>query len=326
MKRSEDLTGMKFGLLTVIELDHRKNGHAYYKCKCECGNECVVYSYSLKKGNTKSCGCLKREPADLTGQKFGKLTAIEKVNNEGYWKWQCECGKQKIIKADSVKSGRTRSCGCLRLEDLTGQKFGKLTAIERVNNEGYWKWQCECGKQKIIKADSVKSGRTRSCGCLNGKNQLVIPEGSKYGKLTVIKKVGRNKHNYIMYECKCDCGNTVIVKGSSLHGGTTQSCGCVATEHIKKMQPIAANIGRYAGTKIGIISNNKLNSNNTSGIKGVYYVKSRNKWNASIGFRGKTIHLGQFKNKEDAIEARKKAELKYFKPLIEEYNEIKGDS
>ena len=273
MKRSEDLTGMKFGLLTVIELDHRKNGHAYYKCKCECGNECVVYSYSLKKGNTKSCGCLKREPADLTGQKFGKLTAIEKVNNEGYWKWQCECGKQKIIKADSVKSGRTRSCGCL-----------------------------------------------------NGKNQLVIPEGSKYGKLTVIKKVGRNKHNYIMYECKCDCGNTVIVKGSSLHGGTTQSCGCVATEHIKKMQPIAANIGRYAGTKIGIISNNKLNSNNTSGIKGVYYVKSRNKWNASIGFRGKTIHLGQFKNKEDAIEARKKAELKYFKPLIEEYNEIKGDS
>lgn len=279
MKQLEDLTGMKFGLLTVIELDHRENGHSYYKCKCECGNECIIYSYSLKNGNTRSCGCLrKKESEDLTGKKFGMLTAIEKVKSND----------------DSHKS--------------------------------YWKWQCECGNQKIIRADSVKSGYVKSCGCLNKKNQLDIPEGSRYGKLTVIKKVGQNKQNYIMYKCKCDCGNTVIVKGSSLYRGATQSCGCIATERIKKMQPIAKDVGRYAGTKIGIISNNKLNRNNTSGTKGVYYIKQRDKWRAVIGFRGKTIHLGEFKNKEEAIEARKKAELKYFKPIIEEYNEIKGNN
>ena len=65
MRRLEDLTGQVFGRLTVIGLDHRKNGHAYYKCKCECGNECVVYSYNLKNGNTKSCGCFKIEDLSL---------------------------------------------------------------------------------------------------------------------------------------------------------------------------------------------------------------------------------------------------------------------
>ena len=209
--------------------------------------------------------------------------------------------------------------------DLTGMKYGKLTAIEKIevkSSKKYWKWKCECGNEKIIRADLVKGGYVKSCGCLWGKSKkkpLIILEGSKYGKLTVIKQAGRNKQNYIMYECKCECGNTVTVTGSRLHRGKAKSCGCISTEIIKKLQPVAKDTGRYLGTKIGIISSDKQNSNNTSGIKGVYYIKDRRKWRASIGFRGKTIYLGQFENKEDAIKARKEAEKIYFQPIIEEY-------
>ena len=54
--------------------------------------------------------------------------------------------------------------------DLTGQKFGKLTAIKRAqsrNGKTYWLCQCECGNQKEIQTGHLTSGVTQSCGCLN---------------------------------------------------------------------------------------------------------------------------------------------------------------
>lgn len=63
MAEREDLKGRVFEKLTVIEFDHvENNGNIRWKCKCECGNETVVAASSLKKGNTKSCGCLRKNP------------------------------------------------------------------------------------------------------------------------------------------------------------------------------------------------------------------------------------------------------------------------
>jgi len=56
---------------------------------------------------------------DLTNQKFGKLTVLQKskiVNNKQFWLCQCECGNKKEIDVYKLKSQHTRSCGCLRLE------------------------------------------------------------------------------------------------------------------------------------------------------------------------------------------------------------------
>lgn len=71
MKKIIDITGQKFGRLTVIKLNHLKemynnkglkNGHkTYWLCKCECGNITVVRKDLLLNGSTKSCGCLKKE-------------------------------------------------------------------------------------------------------------------------------------------------------------------------------------------------------------------------------------------------------------------------
>jgi hypothetical protein len=61
MSAREDLTGQKFGRLTVTNCEQRINGKTKHLCKCDCGNEVYVEKRSLKGGNTSSCGCLHRE-------------------------------------------------------------------------------------------------------------------------------------------------------------------------------------------------------------------------------------------------------------------------
>lgn len=130
MAKAIDLTGQKFGKLTVIERDleynkkhSNKNGYAFWLCKCDCGNFTSVAGPHLREGSTKSCGCLKKEIdkqkyKDLKNQRFGKLTALTplKGNKEGRKQWlcECDCGNVVIIPSNSLLSGNTKSCGCLK--------------------------------------------------------------------------------------------------------------------------------------------------------------------------------------------------------------------
>ncbi len=60
-KRKLDITGMRFRSLVALERVSTKSKKAYWKCKCDCGNESFVYLGHLRSGNTKSCGCLHRK-------------------------------------------------------------------------------------------------------------------------------------------------------------------------------------------------------------------------------------------------------------------------
>ena len=61
-KLKQDLTGLRFGRLTVIERgENSLDNKPRWKCRCDCGNECLIYGSSLTSANTKSCGCLRRE-------------------------------------------------------------------------------------------------------------------------------------------------------------------------------------------------------------------------------------------------------------------------
>ena len=191
-----DLTGQKFGKLTVIEKSDKKtvSGRAHWLCLCECGNKVIVNSNHLRSGSIKSCGCLHKHPnnfIDLTGQKFGKLTVIERdmqYRDKGvYWKCICECGNEKTILGKTLRSGATKSCGCLRrivpskvnTKNLIGQKFGKLTVIEKTEksscNGVIWKCICECGNMCEAPTGTLKSGDKQSCGCIGksrGENKI----------------------------------------------------------------------------------------------------------------------------------------------------------
>ena len=61
MAKRINLTGNKYGRLTVLNYDFYKNGRTYWKCLCECGNEKSYWAADLKRGMTKSCGCYKTE-------------------------------------------------------------------------------------------------------------------------------------------------------------------------------------------------------------------------------------------------------------------------
>jgi hypothetical protein len=60
-RKTPDLTDMRFGRLTALARDYSKSGHAFWRCRCDCGKDAIVASVSLRNGNTRSCGCLQRE-------------------------------------------------------------------------------------------------------------------------------------------------------------------------------------------------------------------------------------------------------------------------
>lgn len=126
----------------------------------------------------------------------------------------------------------------MRLKNLTGQKFGRLTVLSRdgIGISGHIRWlcQCDCGKTKAVLGSSLKSGNTKSCGCSTGRYVEEIP-GTRYGRLIVLNR-GGNKSSKdgtlrgATWVCRCDCGNEVTVAGHSLRTGNTESCGCLRSD------------------------------------------------------------------------------------------------
>jgi len=131
--------------------------------------------------------------------------------------------------------------------DLTGEKFGRLTVVsfDSINKNGtpVWNCLCECGNKSKVTRSHLRSGSTKSCGCLarelSAKRQLKDFSGRKFGRLTVINRHSNSSANKSMWLCKCDCGATSIVSGSNLISGSTKSCGCIV-----KGRKISHGLGR----------------------------------------------------------------------------------
>lgn len=122
-------------------------------------------------------------------------------------------------------------------KDLTGKRFGRLTVVCRAENKWNktnWHCKCDCGNEKDVLAINLERGLTQSCGCLHkesvskmGKSNLADLTNKKYGMLTVLKRAD-NHGSQTYWECKCDCGNVVIVKACRLKNGSKTNCGCIA--------------------------------------------------------------------------------------------------
>lgn len=120
----KDLTGRRFGRLVCIEPDPtEKNPRGVvWRCRCDCGNDCLAVSSQLLKGYKKSCGCLSHPPLkDLVGKRFGRLTVLAyegKRNGMHRWRCRCDCGRETVVGQTLLQSGKTKSCGCLRKEQI----------------------------------------------------------------------------------------------------------------------------------------------------------------------------------------------------------------
>lgn len=181
MSKKIDLTNLKFGKWTVLQESDKRDaaGGIMWTCQCDCGTIRDISGSSLRKGKSTCCGCEKQNQSnELIGQKFGKLTVLEKLqerskNGSILWKCLCDCGNECIRSTVELhKKDRVQNCGCynktVQLDlSIIGKKYGKLTVLEYDNKTCKWKCQCDCGNITYVRKDSLLSGNTSSCGCIN---------------------------------------------------------------------------------------------------------------------------------------------------------------
>ena len=156
----------------------------------------------------------------IIGQRFGRLSVTEYVVGTkricARAVCQCDCGVIKIASVQDLKSGHTRSCGCLRVELLKSCKERNI----------------KCGK---IRTEAAK------------KNII----GQRFGRLLVTDYMpGAGKISRTLV-CKCDCGNTTIVNPGDLKDGKTKSCGCLRAEKMRESATTHSMVGTSEYTAWG---------------------------------------------------------------------------
>lgn len=181
MGQSLDLTGRRFGNLVALRpLELRaRGGQVFWRCLCDCGKERDVISTALVSGHTKSCGCitrLRRPPRQLLGRRFGSLvvTVVDKARDaRGKVRCEClcDCGVTKIIHAQALRAGDTRSCGCTAGESRLRDFFCLECGL--VFRRACWAPMCaECGEiSRALKHRKIK------CGVTEYKTRLAAAEG-----------------------------------------------------------------------------------------------------------------------------------------------------
>lgn len=135
-------------------------------------------------------------PLNITGQRFGKLVALKKVESRKgntYWLCQCDCGNQKEIQTSHLTSGLTKSCGCLNKSEKPKEEFC-LNCGTKLH-KGQYKYCCfKCQReyQRNIYIEKVD----------NGEENGLKKTGNTY-------KVSDSIRSYLLqkYDNKCQkCG------------------------------------------------------------------------------------------------------------------------
>lgn len=267
----KDLTGMVFGNLTVIKESPKPDDVSSHKwktkwvCKCNCGEECIVYASNLNSGHTIMCKkCSAKIAAsnripDLVGRVYGDLTVIRRATTDEkpkgvFWLCECSCGNKSFVNTGNLNNGHITSCwecghyktGKHKRKDLVGQRFGKLIVLEmiypdrKISNTVYCKCQCDCGNIVMIPQSSFSQDiKTQSCGCLrkevvsNKLRKSVV--GQRFCSLTVIEEYYyQDVTKPPELKCVCDCGNMKILPKRDVCSGHTSSCGCMRTSSLER--------------------------------------------------------------------------------------------
>lgn len=181
---------------------------------------------------------------DLTNKQYGNWTVLKldeelsKIKKKKYWICQCKCGTIKSVRQDNLTSQVSKSCGCLT-HLQSGQIFGYLKLIYKNDQKradlgsknAVWHCKClRCGKEVDVRSSDLKSGHTKSCGCLNiekiKERSTKDLTGQNFGYLTVLSQVESDINGHAKWKCKCQCGTVIDVLGTNLIRGHTISCGC----------------------------------------------------------------------------------------------------
>ena len=217
--RQDDMTGQEIYNWKIKEYI----GNKKYLCECTlCNREFEVLRSNIIRGKSKSCYecAVKNTHKDISGQKFGELTA-EYYLGGSIWRCRCSCGEIEDLYVSKLISGKKTCCvKCYThssLKDLTGKTFGSWQ-VKRYVGDLYWECTCnKCGTTKNVLGYNLRSGHSLSCGC---DKQINIKD-KQFGDWTVIEYVDKGK-----WLCKCSCGNYGLVHSYELRNSLSKSCGC----------------------------------------------------------------------------------------------------
>lgn len=219
--------------------------------------------------------------------------------------------------------------------NLEGNTFGYLYVLgidkdnPRKSKEINWKCECKCGNIITTTTHSLIRGNTTSCGCR--QKERASEANKKYNKYDLSGEYGigvttnTNIEFYFDLEdydkikkyawAENDCGYIVSNNNQKplyLHRVIMNCDKHLQVDHINHIKSDnRKNNLRICNTSENI-RNRGLQSNNTSGYTGIRFIETRNKWIVRIKIYGETKTIGSFENLEDAIKARKEAEIKYF--------------
>jgi hypothetical protein len=253
----QDITGKKFGKLTVIKLQgdvyhgkKRKYKKRKWKCQCECGSVLDVIGSSLISGNTLSCGCLLSEVMrqtrfrDLEGKKFGRLCVIEfhkRIEKHVIWKCLCECGNYTMVRANNLLSGGTKSCGCLFLEKVTKHGLSR--------KPGYTKYLLDESPERKLKR-YVGNQIRKSFKAINlikgGKTFDHLP----YTPLQLKKHLEKLWESWMSWDNYGDWHIDHIVPHSSFHYTSLADPEFVKCWSLKNLRPLEKIANMKKGAKI----------------------------------------------------------------------------
>lgn len=336
-KRAEAEIGKTYNRLTITKIDYertlasknQKYKHVFVYAICNCNNNEKSYDLSsIKTGHIKSCGCSKfNNPLiieDLTGQTFNRLTVIkrdierdQKERNEkgirtgnAHWLCSCSCGSNKLVSVTgyALKSGETKSCGCINSELITARN--KDASIKRNRPEKY--------KNNDILINEDGSVRIYD---ENKKYSFLIDfEDYDYIKQWYWRKDIRgdnpNKWYWVTNEKvdKIKAGGKSMLK---LHQIIAQRK--YGEEYNPDFVPDHLSRDPDDNRRCNIVQksildnshNRKLSKSNTSGKTGVYKAPGSNKWIAAIMVNYKNIIIGRYADYEEAVNARIEAEKQY---------------
>mgnify|MGYP001017622829 CR=1 FL=1 len=199
-------------------------------------------------------------------------------------------------------------------------KFNKLTCIDRIrrNNRIFYNCLCECGNYKIIRGDSIVSGHTKSCGnCpLNTydlSNEYVIGYTQKYEKFYLDKGDYEKIRHFTWYK-DIDGYIRTNINGEMvyMHRFLLEPKSNDEIDHKNHIRHDNRRNNLRVASRSQNSANKPIGINNNSGVTGVYFDKSRNKWAVQITKDGKVYSLGRYNNKKDAIKVRVQKEIELF--------------
>lgn len=234
----------------------------------------------------------------IIGQKFNRLTVLSevdpKIRKDGtklrQWQCKCECGNIINVSPAHLFSNNTKSCGCLNIE-ISKDNFFKYVYKEK-----------ELNKYSEIKKDTYGEyviGYTKNT---LEKFYVDLDDFDKIKNYTWVARVKRNLNGFKQLSASIN-GKNVLMH---------QFLGFKNYDHIDRNELNNRKSNLRKCTKYQNSLNRSVGKNNDFGIIGVSKCKDYELWVSRITYNKKTLYLGSFKEKDDAIKARLEAEAKYF--------------